>query len=40
MDKQSRPTIEMSDKTSRPEIADDDAHIEQYDTIYVGPPIW
>lgn len=40
MDKQSRSTIEMSDKTSRPEIVDDDAHIELYDTIYVGFPIW
>lgn len=40
MDKQSRSSIEMSDKSSRPEIVDDDAHIEQYDTIYVGFPIW
>lgn len=40
MDKKSRSTIEMSDKTSRPEIVDDDAHIEQYDTIYIGFPIW
>jgi len=40
MDKKSRTTLEMSDKTSRPEIQDDDAHVEQYDTIYVGFPIW
>ncbi len=40
MDKKSRTTIEMSDKSSRPEIVDDDAHIEDYDTIYLGFPIW
>ena len=40
MDKTSRTTIEMQDKTSRPEIVDDDAHVEDYDTIYVGFPIW
>ena len=40
MDKTSRSTIEMQDKTSRPEIVDDDAHVEDYDTIYVGFPIW
>jgi len=40
MDKQSRSSIEMADKSSRPEIVDDDAHIEDYDTIYLGFPIW
>lgn len=40
MDKKSRSSIEMSDKSSRPEIVEDDAHIDQYDVIYVGFPIW
>lgn len=40
MDKKSRSSIEMADKSSRPEIADDDAHIENYDVVYVGFPIW
>lgn len=40
MDKKSRSSVEMEDKTSRPEIVDDDAHIENYDTIYLGFPIW
>ena len=38
--KTSRSTIEMNDKTFRPTIADKDAHIEDYDTIFVGFPIW
>ena len=40
MDKKSRSTIEMNDKTSRPTMADTDAKVEQYDTIFVGFPIW
>lgn len=40
MDKKSRSTIEMNDKTSRPTIADKDAKVEQYDTIFLGFPIW
>ena len=40
MDKQSRSTIEMNDKTIRPAIADRDANIEEYDVIFVGAPIW
>ncbi|MBP3673024.1 MAG: NAD(P)H-dependent oxidoreductase [Oscillospiraceae bacterium] len=40
MDKNSRSTIEMNDKTIRPAIADKDAKIEQYDTIFLGFPIW
>jgi len=39
-DKTSRSTIEMNDKTFRPAIANKDAHIEDYDTIFVGFPIW
>lgn len=40
MDKKSRSTIEMNDKTIRPAIADKDAKIDQYDTIFIGFPIW
>lgn len=40
MDKNSRSTIEMKDPASRPEIADTDANIADYDTVYVGFPIW
>lgn len=36
----SRSSVEMKDLTFRPEIADNDAHIEDYDTIYLGFPIW
>lgn len=38
--KTSRSTIEMNDKTFRPAIADKDAHVEDYDTIFIGFPIW
>ena len=40
MDKKSRSTIEMNDKSFRPAIADKDAKIDQYDTIFIGFPIW
>lgn len=40
MDKSSRSSIEMIDHTSRPEIADKNADISSYDTIYLGFPIW
>lgn len=40
MNKKSRSSIEMNDKTFRPAIADKDARIEEYDTIFVGFPIW
>ena len=36
MDKKSRSSVEMSDKTIRPELADTDAHIENYDEILIG----
>ncbi|MDR0970367.1 MAG: NAD(P)H-dependent oxidoreductase [Lentimicrobiaceae bacterium] len=39
-DKESRSTIEMQDKNSRPAIADKNAKIEHYDIIYIGFPIW
>ena len=40
MDKKSRSTIEMNDRTSRPAIADKNAKVEQYDTVFLGFPIW
>jgi len=40
MDKKSRSSVEMSDKSSRPAIADTDAEISQYDTVFLGFPIW
>ena len=40
MDKKSRSTIEMNDKSIRPAIADKNAQIDQYDTIFLGFPIW
>lgn len=40
MDKTSRSSIEMSDHNSRPEIADKNANISEYDMIYLGFPIW
>lgn len=39
-DKQSRSSVEMSDKSSRPELADTDANIADHDTIFIGFPIW
>lgn len=40
MDNKARSTIEMHDMSSRPKIEDVDAHIENYDKIYIGFPIW
>ena len=40
MDKQSRSSVEMKDTASRPEIADTDAKPENYETIFLGFPIW
>ena len=40
MNKKSRSSVEMSDKSSRPELADKSAHIENYDTVLLGFPIW
>lgn len=39
-DKNSRSSIEMRDKSSRPEMVDDLPSISEYDTIYIGFPIW
>lgn len=40
LDKKSRSSVEMSDKSSRPALADKNANISAYDTILLGFPIW
>ena len=40
MDKKSRSSVEMNDKSSRPALADQDADISSYDKILLGFPIW
>ena len=40
MDKSSRSSIEMNDHSSRPEIATTLDNFAEYDTIFVGFPIW
>ena len=40
MDKGSRSTAEMNDDNSRPAIAGKVADMAQYDTVFVGFPIW
>ena len=40
MNKQSRSSVEMRDKSSRPALADTDADIAAYDSIFIGFPIW
>ena len=40
MDKKSRSTIEMNDPACRPAIAEPVKHMEQYDTVFVGFPVW
>ena len=39
-DKQSRSSVEMADKSSRPAITAKLDNMERYDTIFVGFPIW
>ena len=39
-DKQSRSSVEMNDKSSRPAIVKDLADADSYDVIYIGFPIW
>lgn len=39
-DKQSRSSVEMADKASRPAIAGTVANMADYDTVFVGFPIW
>ena len=40
MNKKSRSSVEMNDKSSRPELADKNAAISGYDLVLVGFPIW
>ena len=40
MDKKSRSTVEMNDPASRPAIAGMRDNMEDYDTVFVGFPIW
>jgi len=40
MDKKSRTTVEMQDKSCRPELADMDAPVAEADVIFLGFPIW
>ena len=40
MDKKSRSTLEMNDPACRPAIAGAVEHMEQYDTVFVGFPVW
>ncbi len=40
MDKNSRSSIEMRDKTSRPEIENIEINAQDYDVIFLGFPIW
>lgn len=40
MDKQSRSTLEMKDLSSRPAIKGRRDNMDEYDTIFVGFPIW
>ena len=40
MDPKSRSTIEMKEKSFRPAVSGSVENMEQYDTIYVGFPIW
>lgn len=39
-DKKSRSSVEMNDRTSRPAIAEKVENMEQYQTVFVGFPIW
>ena len=40
MDKKSRSTPEMNDPACRPAIASQVERMEQYDTVFVGFPVW
>ena len=40
MNKKSRSSVEMSDPSSRPEIAEKIPHLADYDTVFLGFPIW
>ena len=38
--RQSRSSVEMNDKASRPAIAGKVENMEEYDTVFIGFPIW
>ena len=40
MNKRSRSSLEMGDKSSRPALADRDAPVADCDTVFLGFPIW
>ena len=40
MDKHSRSSVEMNDKSSRPALADTAAPVDGHDVIFLGFPIW
>lgn len=40
MDQSSRSSVEMNDPTSRPEIAEKLYNMNEYDTVFIGFPIW
>ena len=40
MDKNSRSSVEMNDKSFRPAIVTGDVDVSGYDTVYLGFPIW
>ena len=39
-DSNSRSSVEMSNESSRPEMAADNFSVKEYDTVYLGFPIW
>ena len=40
MDKKSRSSVEMSNRSRRPALAEQGADLAAYDTIFLGFPIW
>lgn len=38
--KQSRSSIEMADKTSRPAVKNKVSNLDEYDTVIIGFPVW
>ena len=40
LDKRSRSSVEMNNKTFRPEITESNVRITEYDVIFLGFPIW
>ena len=39
-DKNSRSSVEMRDSKSRPKLVEDNFSVEEYDTIFLGFPVW